>query len=108
MTAFKKIRSAVVESLRSGNYGHWPRDDFLLKNWLLAGRITEEDLVRLLQRCRGTQHRPGNQEGPDGTQVHEFFPEVDGVRWYIKVYLDEESGEATVETVFMSIHPSGV
>jgi hypothetical protein len=105
---FKQARAAVLASLRSGNYSHWPRSDYLYKNWLAAGRMTEDEVIRLLVGCRGNQHRPGNQKAPNGNAVHEFFPEADGVHWYIKAYLNEESGEATIEAVFMSIHPSGV
>ena len=104
---FKEARDAVIDCLRSGDIGHWPREDLHLKNWLAAGRLTEEEVIRLLQRCNGKQYRPGNQVSPAGGQVHEFFPVVDDVNWYIKVYVDEETNEAIVEAVFMSVHPSG-
>jgi hypothetical protein len=82
--------------------------DYQRKNWLAAGRLSEAEVIALLLRCRGDQHRPGNQKAAHGVDVHEFFPEADGERWYIKAYLDQESGEAIVEAVFMSIHPSEV
>ncbi len=105
---FREARNKLVACLEAGDFGHWPRADLLLKNWLAAGHITEAEVMRLLLRCNGRQYRPGNQRSPAGTQIHEFFPLDGDVGWYIKAYLDEASDEAIIEAVFMSIHPSGV
>lgn len=105
---FRDARAKLLDCLRSGNFGHWPRDDLFLKNWLAAGRVSESEVIRLLLRCNGSQYRIGNQISPAGTQVHEFFPLAGEVEWYIKAYLDDEGGPAVIEAVFMSIHPSGV
>jgi hypothetical protein len=104
---FKRARSIIIECLRSGDYAHWPRDNFQEKNWLAANRITVDQLASLLGRCNGTQHRPGKEPAEEGTEVHEFLPEDDGVRWYIKASVDTDSGDLTIHTVIMSVHPSG-
>lgn len=106
--SFRDARDKLVGCIRAGEFGHWPREDLLLKNWLAAGRITEEEVIRLILRCKGTHYRRGNQISPVGTVVHEFFPRDGDVEWYIKAYLSEENDEAGIEAVFMSIHPSGV
>lgn len=105
---FRTARARLVESLKTGNYGHWYREDAFLKNWLQFERISEEKVIALLQRCNGRQYRPGKQKSPPGTEVHEFFPHDDGVEWYIKAYLEDDSEFAVIEAVFMSVHPSGV
>jgi hypothetical protein len=105
---FLEARQRVVECLEAGDFSHWPRHDLLLKNWLAVDRITRQEVIQMLRRCKGTQHRPGKQISPADSTVHEFFPVHDGAKWYIKVYLDEEGGPAVIEAVFMSVHPSGV
>lgn len=104
---FLDARRKLLACLRSGDFGHWPRTDLFLKNWLAAGRVSEEAVIRLLGRCLGNQYRPGTQTSPAGTTVHEFLPRDGGVHWYIEAYLDEDTETAVVEAVFMSVHPSG-
>lgn len=105
---FIMARARVVQSLESGNYGHWYRADGFLKNWLEYERISEEKVIQLLKRCNGKQYRPGTQTSPAGTEIHEFFPREGDVEWYIKAYLDDDSEFAVIEAVFMSVHPSGI
>lgn len=106
--SFRKARDQLVDCIRTGAFGHWPREDLFLKNWLATGRITEDEVRRLLLRCNGTQYRRGDQISPGGNEVHEFFPRDGEVKWYIKAYLNEQNDEAVIEAVFMSVHPSGV
>ncbi len=101
--AFLEVRSRVVEHLRAGSYSHWPRKDFYLKNWLGAGRIGETRMISLLLRCGGHQHRESPHDFDREVTVHEFLPQDGGDQWYIKVFVDEDLGEA----VFMSVHPAG-
>ncbi|HEX9709969.1 MAG TPA: hypothetical protein VGB42_08415 [Candidatus Thermoplasmatota archaeon] len=58
---------------------------------------------RLLLRCRGTEHRESAHDFDAKTTVHEFYPEHEAVRWYVKVFFDDDLDIA----VFMSVHPSG-
>ncbi len=104
---FLDARRRLLDCLRSGDFGHWPRKDLFLKNWLAVGRVSEEEVIRLLVRCTGSQYRPGKQASPAGTTVHEFLPRDGDVRWHIKAYLDEDTDTAVIEAVFMSVHPSG-
>lgn len=104
---FLDARRRLLECLRSGDFGHWPRKDLFRKNWLAAGRVSEDEIIRLLGRCTGNQYRRGLQTSPAGTAVHEFLPRDGAVQWYIKAYLDEDTGTAVIEAVFMSVHPAG-
>ena len=58
----------------------------------------------MLLRCNGTQHRESVHYGDASFLVHEFFPEWNGERWYVKAFFDT----ATSVWVFMSVHPSEV
>jgi hypothetical protein len=104
---FLDARRRLLGCLRSGDFAHWHRKDLFLKNWLAAGRVSESEIIRLLDRCTGNQYRPGKQTSPVGTTVHEFLPWDGDVQWYIKAYLDEDTETAVIEAVFMSVHPSG-
>lgn len=100
---FRNARARILDCLQEARIGHWPRRDSYRKNWLQAERISPADVRELLLRCNGTHYRASGHDFDKGTTVHEFTPDSGGVRWYIKVFFDEDLDLA----VFMSVHPAG-
>ena len=91
---FKDVKKAAINALEEGNVQHEPRagaiDD---KNLLQTGSVTSQDIVRLLQRCQGTQYSStAHHQTHLNLEVHIFQPEMALVsgqekrRWYIKLY----------------------
>jgi hypothetical protein len=99
---FRDAQRRALAYLDGGQVAHWPRKDLFQKNWLAAGRAGRSLLRRLLLRCRGDDHRESPHDFDRSTTVHEFLPYSDKVRWYIKVYFDDENDTMVV----MSFHPS--
>jgi hypothetical protein len=99
---FREARGLILDSLRDRNFGHWPRKDAPLKNWLQYERITPEEVIELLLGCRGDQHSASPCHFDPATTAHEFLVEKEGHRWYVKAYWDDD----LEQTVFMSVHPS--
>jgi hypothetical protein len=98
---FKEVRKAMVRALRDGLFQHEERAQAEGKNLLASGEISVEEVVALLQRCRGDQHRTSPHHA-DSTQVVHIFQPTDGpARWYIKSYLVELDG---VMAIFISVH----
>lgn len=100
---FRSAKRRVVQYLEEGRFEHWPRKDAFRKNWLEAGRISTDEVGKLLNRCHGKQHKESQLFDDPSIPVHEFKPHDGTVQWYIKVFFDSESDLLTV----MSVHPSG-
>ncbi len=99
---FKDARARLLDCLREDRIGHWPREDYLRKNWLLAGRMNSGQVLDLLLQCRADHYRSSPHDFEPGTTVHEFLPYDGPTRWNIKVFFDDDMGAA----VFMSVQPS--
>ncbi len=98
---FKEVRRATIQALRDGRFQHEERAQAEGKNLLASGEVSVEEVIALLQRCRGDQHRSSTHHF-DRTQVVHIFRPVDGpARWYIKSYLVERDG---IAAVFISVH----
>lgn len=100
---FADARAGLLEALRVGEFGFWFREDAFRKNWLQHRRISTDEVRAMLVRCNGTQHRESPHDYDPSQRVHEFFPEWQGRRWYLKAFYDEDLRQWT----FMSVHPSG-
>jgi hypothetical protein len=98
---FTESRKATVEALRDGRFQHEPRAYADGKNMLATGEITAEEVIGLLNRCRGNQHETSPHHFDPTQTVDIFKPTAGGVRWYIKSYLFRD-GEVTA--VFISVH----
>jgi hypothetical protein len=99
---FGDARAGLVDALGAREFGVWARADAHRKNWLESRRISVEEVRAMLLRCNGRQHRESAHYGDASFLVHEFFPEWNGERWYVKAFFDT----ATSVWVFMSVHPA--
>lgn len=93
-------RKRFVKALDRGDYGHEERDDKENKNWLATGRVSPEEVITMLHRCRGHQYEESTHFHVPGLTVHVFRPRYEGTRWYIKGYFTREGLK------FFSVHPS--
>jgi hypothetical protein len=100
---FREARRKAVASLRSGRFQSEPDGVIRGKNLLGTGEVSAEDVVVLLNRCRGPQHSCGPHHFDPGTTVHIFQPVEGTARWYIKLYFVADGG---VDVMFMSVHES--
>ena len=87
-------------ALRDGSYEHERRYAVEEKNLLAMGAIEAEDVVILLQRCRGSEYRVTRHHWDREIEVHGFTPVVDEIRWYMKAYFLGDTAW------FISIHRS--
>lgn len=95
---FKEIRTLIIEALQSGRVRHEGRADADAKNLLSARIIKEDDVVRLLHRCKGWEYSTSRHHTLD-VDCHVFTPSMGDEQWYIKAYLRNELA------VFISVHP---
>ncbi len=104
--SFKNVRHAAIEAILEGRIQHEVRNQIDDKNLLLTGDVSPQQVVRLLQACRGTQYECSRHHQIRGLDVHVFKPEASlevrgaRVRWYIKLYLLEPA------VWFISVHMS--
>lgn len=100
--AFREARDRLIAALRDGRFEHEARQARQEKNLLAVGEVSVDEVIRLLERCRGDQHRESPHHWDRSTTVHEFTPVADGVRWYIKAYFDP--GDRSAGAVILSVH----
>ena len=98
---FKDARRAIIAALRAGRFQHEPRSLSVEKNLLAAGLVTIEDVITLLECCKGTQHQTSVHHFDATQTIHIFQPTRGGERWYLKAYLVK--WEETI-AVFISVH----
>jgi hypothetical protein len=77
---------------------HEYRADMESKNLLAIGEVTPEFVVRLLNRCTGRQYRASPYHFDRSVVCHEFTPQLNGARWYLKAYF------LSADAVFISVH----
>ncbi len=98
---FRDAKIATVAALKSRDYVHESRPTQAEKNLLAIGDVSPEDVIRLVRRCRGGQYQESPHDADGTVAVHVFKPEVEGERWYVKVYFI--GGFGTTAT-FISVH----
>ena len=102
---FKDARKKAIEALKKGEFHHESRGNIDDKNLLLTGKVSVDDVIGLLRRCRGDQHSSSPHYNAASVDVHVFKPvikEAGGTetRWYIKLYFLDP------DTWFNSVHQS--
>lgn len=95
---FQDVRSLVIEALQSGQFQHEDREDQQEKNLLSAQKVPVNFVVRLLMRCSGEQYETRIHHSDTSLLCHIFKPEMQGDRWYIKVFFRRSV------VVFISVH----
>ena len=106
---FRLARSKTIAALRAGplyiQFEHRAVREG--KNLLDTGEVSPDDVVALLQMCRGAadQYSETGHHREPSIPVHTFRPVRYGTRWYIKVYFLD--GTLDLEpAIFISVHKS--
>lgn len=106
---FKVARSKTIAALQAGPvYVEFERRSAREnKNLLDRGEVSPEEVIDLLQRCRGSpdQYSETGHHREPSIPVHTFRPMVNGTRWYIKVYFLDGTLELE-PAIFISVHKS--
>jgi hypothetical protein len=103
LMGFNEARRLTIEALRDGRFQHEPRPYALDKNLLATGDVSVDDVIYLLQRCRGTQFETRPHQDDPSQELNIFKPSWGRTRWYIKSYLVEID---EITAVFISVHES--
>jgi hypothetical protein len=96
--SFKHVRDLLIDALESGRYQHENRKDMESKNLLAVGDVAPEFVARLLRRCPGGRYKATPHHWDASVLCHEFKPEMDGERWYVKAYF------LSADAVFIGVH----
>jgi hypothetical protein len=97
----KDTRRALISALKLRNYSHEARDAIAERNLLAIGDVTEDDVIEMIHRTRGTQYSTSPHVWDPGTEVHVFRPRISGVTWYVKAYFIDPKNDTAV---FISVH----
>jgi len=95
---FKKVKSKVIDCLKTGKVRHEQRGDIDIKNLLAIGTVTTEQVATAIARASGDEYECRFHHYDSQIQVHIIKTVNAGKRWYIKWYFIEP------ETVFISVH----
>lgn len=103
---FRDVRNVLIRALRAGSYQHELRGVVAGKNLLDTGEVSAEEVVSLLQCCRGDQYESSRYHYDSRVVVHIFHPRKGGVGWYVKCYILPAGEGADYGAVFISVHRS--
>lgn len=92
--SFKKIKSTVIGALRNGSYQHEARNNVNVKNLLMTGQVSANDVDKILSNCTSDQLTTSPHHDDSSIVVHV----VTKGTWYIKFYFLDPN------TVFISVH----
>jgi hypothetical protein len=99
---FKDIKNQVIKCIKDGAYEHEPRKyDINVKNLYDIGQISDQEVIDLIQCCKGNQYETRLHHADISIEVHILKPVKEGNVWYIKFYFLEPN------VVFISVHESG-
>lgn len=90
------IRAEVVRRLKEGFIQHDTdrSGEIDVKNLLLTGEISVEEVIELIQNTKGTQYQSSPHHYVPSVDVHIFRPK----EWYIKFYFIDP------DVIFISVH----
>ena len=97
---FREERERLITALDEGRFQNEIRGAVEEKNLLAIGEVSAQEVIGMLRRCRGDQHRSSPHNRDLNVTVHEFMPVINRERWYIKAYFLED------EAWFISVHRS--
>jgi hypothetical protein len=95
---FKDIRAMVIRKLQEGRVQHETTrsGDINEKNLLVAGKITVEEVIELIEATKGTDYSTSKHHLDKSIDVHVFKAKKS--KWCIKCYLIDP------DVWFISVH----
>lgn len=93
---FRDVKTEALKRLKEGFIQHETdrAGDINVKNLLLTGEMSVEEVMGLINKTRGNQYESSPHHAAPEIEVHTFKP--DG--WYVKFYFLEP------DIVFISVH----
>ena len=91
---FKEAKRRAIEALRDKTYQIAERREIETKNLLYDNSVSEEDVIKVISKCRGQDHEMRPHDMVKTVDVH--ILRKDG--WYIKFYFLDPN------TFFLSVH----
>lgn len=88
------VKPKVIQALKNGTFQHEARNEIDTKNLLQMGAVTADDVIQVLKRAKGNEHRISPHHRDPGIDVHI----VKHQGWYIKFYFVDP------DTIFISVH----
>lgn len=95
---FKDVKRQVLDCLASGNILHEQRGAIDVKNLLVTGQVTEDEMSMLLARAKGNEYELSHHHSVSSIDVHIVKTLYEGQEWYIKWYYIEPN------SIFISVH----
>ncbi|MCF2949369.1 hypothetical protein L0668_14715 [Paraglaciecola aquimarina] len=95
---FKNVKSQVLACLASGNIQHEQRQTIDVKNLLVTGQVSEDDVSDIIARAKGTEYELSKHHVISAIDVHILKTHYRGKNWYIKWYFIEP------DSIFISVH----
>ena len=95
---FNDDKKKMIEALRKGEVLHEARSYQEDKNLLATGQITEEEAALILGSIPGRDAEASVHHYDQSQPIWIMKTNVDGVKWYLKAYLQGEN------VVFLSFH----
>lgn len=106
LMGFKDAKQRVFQCLKAGKIQHEARNEIDVKNLMLVGLVTVDEVVRMIGLTRGNQYKSSPHHLLPEIEVHEFKPEIWNEaktrkeKWYLKCYFIEP------DVIFISVHKS--
>lgn len=95
---FKDVKKQVLACLAAGNILHEQRHAIDVKNLLVTGQVSEDDVGNIIARAKGNEYELSNHHVISAIDVHVLKTSYQGQSWYIKWYFIEP------DSVFISVH----
>jgi hypothetical protein len=95
---FKSAKKEVINCLNNGLILHEARDDINIKNLLVTGVISNNDVAAMITSARGNEYTSSPHHFDKNIDVHVIKLLKNGQSWYIKWYIAEPN------SVFISVH----
>ena len=94
----KTLSAGSLSVYGRGNIEFAVRRDVDLKNLLSTGDVSVPEVINVIMRAGGADHRMSSHHYDSSVDVHIITVTCAGLHWYIKWYFDEPA------SVFISVH----
>lgn len=95
---FKEAKKEVINCLNNGLVQHEARNEINIKNLLVTGVVSNNDVAAMITGSRGNEYSSSPHHFDKTIDVHIIKTSKDGKKWYIKWYI------ADPDSVFISVH----
>jgi hypothetical protein len=96
---FSQVKKCILKFLKEDNFQHEIRTDIDVKNLLATGKVSKDEVIRLIKSSNGTCHSKSPHHVTSSFIVHV----IKNKGWYIKFYFLEINANENI-SVFISVH----